>query len=155
MERIEGSGASQLVQLIRALGYNSEITFELATVTADPPELKIKVDHMNVELEKDDLIVVQSLMKHKRTVNLVSKGGTKIFADSLVPNNPPYSFKLNFIYAGQGTLTVSGVDLSSADQTIEKAELEFTDELKKDDRVIVVGINQGQTYIVLDRVVTE
>lgn len=151
MERIEGSGASQLVQLIRAIGYNSEITFELATVTSAPPQLKIKVDHMSVELEKDDLIVAQSLAKHTRKVNLKSEGGTKISASNLDPLSPKYDPGAE--YVGDGTLTFSGLKLTSADQTIEEAELEFTDELKKDDRVIVVGMNEGQTYIILDRVV--
>ncbi|GIO88571.1 hypothetical protein J25TS5_55030 [Paenibacillus faecis] len=154
MERIEGSGASQLVQLIRAIGYNSEITFELATVTSAPPQLKIKVDHMNVELEKDDLIVAQSLTKHMRKVNLKSEGGTKISAKNpLPPGTPPLSFDPQCSFTGQGVITFGGLSLTSADQTIEEAELEFTDELKKDDRVIVVGMNEGQTYIILDRVV--
>lgn len=149
MERIEGSGASQLVQLIRALGYNSEVTFELATVTADPPELKIKVDHMNVELEKDDLIIVQSLMKHTRTVKLVSGDKAKISSSSV---SQASTLALS---QGTGTITFTSFGLSSAEFTVEEAELEFTDELKKDDRVVVVGIRQGQTYIILDRVVTE
>lgn len=153
MERIEGSGASQLVQLIRAIGYNSEITFELATVTSAPPQLKIKVDHMSVELEKDDLIVAQSLTKHKRKVNLKSEGGTKIFADIKTVKAPPYQFSLSHLFGGSGKLEFFGIDMAAADQTIEEAELEFIDELKKDDRVIVVGMNEGQTYMILDRVV--
>lgn len=149
MERIEGSGASQLVQLIRAIGYNSEITFELATVTSAPPQLKIKVDHMNVELEKDDLIVAQSLTKHTRTINLKSEGNTEVSSSS-----PSVGFELPVDGNGQShLLTFSSIKLASADQTIKQAELEFTDLLKKDDRVIVVGINQGQTYIILDRAV--
>ncbi|SDE96888.1 Protein of unknown function [Fontibacillus panacisegetis] len=153
MERIEGSGASQLVQLIRAIGYNSDITIELATVTAEPPELKIKVDHMNVELEKDDLIVAQSLTKYKRKVNLKSEGGTEISVTNLNPMAPPFKFDPGAIFVGQGTINFSGININSANQTIKEAELEFIDELKKDDRVIVVGINQGQTYIILDRAV--
>lgn len=149
MERIEGSGASQLVQLIRTIGYNSEITFELATVTSAPPQLKIKVDHMNVELEKDDLIVAQSLTSFKRKINLTSKGKTEVSSTS-----PSVGFSLLNDANGQThKLTFSSIGLASADQTINEAELEFLDELKKDERVIVVGINQGQTYIILDRAV--
>lgn len=153
MERIEGSGASQLVQLIRTIGYNSEITFELATVTSAPPQLKIKVDHMNVELEKDDLIVAQSLTSFKRKINLTSKGKTAISVTNPNAPLPPFYFNPTFNYGGQGVLYFSALSISSADQTIEEAELEFLDELKKDDRVIVVGINQGQTYLILDRAV--
>ncbi|WP_059040803.1 DUF2577 family protein [Paenibacillus rubinfantis] len=148
MERIEGSGASQLVQLIRAIGYNSDITLELATVTAPPPELKIKVDHMNVELEKDDLIVAQSLTKYTRKVNLKSEGKTEVSSTSLswvaILTTP----------SGSGEITeFTSFGMSSANLTVQEAELEFTDELKKDDRVIVAGIHQGQTYLILDRAV--
>jgi hypothetical protein len=149
VERIEGSGASQLVQLIRTIGYNSEITFELATVTSAPPQLKIKVDHMNVELEKDDLIVAQSLTSFKRKINLTSKGKTEVSSTS-----PSVGFEMLPDGNGQiNEISFSSIGLASADQTIKEAELEFLDELKKDDRVIVVGINQGQTYLILDRAV--
>ncbi|MFD1177104.1 DUF2577 family protein [Paenibacillus puldeungensis] len=154
MIRIEGSGASQLVQLIRELGYNSEVTMELATVTAAPPELKIKVDHMNLELEKDDLIVAQSLTKHKRKINMKSEGKTKISAMNVNPKVPPFKFDPGAVFVGQGTISFTGLTVDSADQTINEAELEFLDELKEGDRVMVVGINQGQTYMILDRVVT-
>ncbi|MNU66647.1 hypothetical protein D3C71_559670 [compost metagenome] len=159
MERFEGSGASQLVQLIRAIGYNSDVSIELATVTSPPPELKIKVDHMNVELEKDDLIVAQSLTKHKRTISLKSSGGTKISASSPPLPAPPTGLKVGvtMVQMPPGPhdhpLSFTSLDLSDADQTIEEAELEFVDELKKDDRVLVAGIQQGQFYIILDRAV--
>lgn len=147
MDRIEGSGASQLVQLIRAIGYNSEITIELATVTAKPPNLKIKIDHMNVELEKDDLLVAESLTKHKRTVTLTSTGKSKVSSESV---SSVYTLGTP---SGAGTITFTSFGLSSADFTAEEAELEFVNELKQGDRVLVMGIQQGQTYIILDRVV--
>ncbi len=148
MERIEGSGASQLVQLIRAIGYNWDITLELATVTAPPPELKIKVDHMNVELEKDDLIVAQSLTKYKRKVNVKSEGKTEVSSTSITQAS------VLVVSSGSGEITkFTSFGMSSANLTVQEAELEFTDELKKDDRVIVAGIHQGQTYLILDRAV--
>ncbi|WP_058301137.1 DUF2577 domain-containing protein [Gorillibacterium timonense] len=147
MERIEGSGASQLVQLIRAIGYNADISIELATVTAAPPDLKIKVDHMNVELEKDDLIVAQSLTAYKRTVHLKSQKKAEISSTSV------NSVHTLVVPQGTGQLSYLSFGLASADLTVEEAELEFTDELKEGERVIVAGIQQGQTYLVLDRAV--
>jgi hypothetical protein len=149
VERIEGSGASQLVQLIRTLGYNSDVTMELATVTSAPPELKIKVDNMNVELEKDDLIVAQSLTRYTRKINLKSEGKTE-----LEQSNPTIGYKM--LPDGNSMIheiTFSSISLSNADQTITEAELEFIDELVEGDRVIVTGIQRGQTYIILDRAV--
>lgn len=149
MFRSEGSGASQLVDLIRAIGHNTDVSIELATVTSEPPELKIKIDNMNIELEKEDLIVAESLTKHKRTVKLKSEGQTTVSS-----NSPNISFTIGTDTNGKPiTLSFSSVGLNSADLTIQEAELEFVNELKKDDRVIVSSINQGQIYIILDRVV--
>jgi hypothetical protein len=66
----EGSPASQLVQLMRIHGFNKGIDIELATVTAAPPDLKIKIDNMSVELEADDLIVAERLTQYTRTVSI-------------------------------------------------------------------------------------
>lgn len=147
MERIEGSGASQLVQLIRTLGYNSEGFFELATVTAAPPELKIKVDHMNIELEKDDLIVAESLTKRTCKVALASSGNASLSSSSV---NMVAVLTLS---SGTGSIKVTSLGLSSSDFNVEEVELSYLDELKEGDRVIVAGIQQGQTYIILDRAV--
>lgn len=106
----EGNGASQLVQLMRIHGFNKDVDIELATVTAAPPKLKIRIDKMSVELEHDDLIVSEHLTKHSRSVKIGS-GGTA--------------------------------------QTME-----YQDELKVNDRVIVASVNDGQTFIILDRAVT-
>ncbi len=104
---------------------------------------------MNVELEKDDLIVAQSLTSFKRKINLTSKGKTEVSSTS-----PSVGFEMLPDGNGQiNEISFSSIGLASADQTIKEAELEFLDELKKDDRVIVVGINQGQTYLILDRAV--
>lgn len=147
MERIEGSGASQLVQLIRKIGYNSEITFELATVTAKPPDLKIKVDHMNVELEKDDLIVAQSLTKYTRKANLSTENKAEISSSSISQSS---TLTLS---QGTGSIKFLSFGMDSAKFVAKEIELEFIDELKEGDRVIVAGIHQGQTYIILDRAV--
>jgi Protein of unknown function (DUF2577) len=108
-ERLEGSGAARLIQLIRQHGYNVDVNIEMATVTSAPPDLKIKVDNMKVELDRDDLVVAQYLTKHKRQVKI--NGGTTV-------------------------------------------ELEYQDELKPGDRVIVTSANNGQIYFVLDKAVT-
>jgi HSP20 family molecular chaperone IbpA len=107
-ERLEGGGAVRLIQLIQRYGYNKDVDFELATVTSPPPDIKIKVDNVNIELDRDDLIVAQYLTKHKRQVKI--DGGATV-------------------------------------------ELEFQDELKVGDRVIVANVKNGQLYIVLDKAV--
>lgn len=102
----EGNGASQLVQLMRRHGYNKDINIELATVTAAPPALRIKVDNMAIELEAEDLIVAERLTSRKERIRI--NGGAE-------------------------------------------SEIEYLDELQIGDRVIVAEVNEGQTYIIIDR----
>lgn len=104
---MEGNGAIRLIQLMRKHGYNKDLSIELATVTSPPPNIKIQVDNMKIELDKDDVIIAQYLTKHKRQVRI--NGGTTV-------------------------------------------ELEYQDELKAGDRVIVAS-DRDQVFYILDRAV--
>lgn len=128
--RLEGDGFSKLAQAIRDIGYNKDIDIELATVTAPPPNLKIKIDGMSIELEKSDLIVAERLTTHTCNVSLASS-----------------NVSLDMVAAGTGPHThgVNGVNINGT--------ITFTDVLKPGDRVIVASINNGQTYVVLDKAV--
>lgn len=143
-ERIEGSGASQLVQLIRTLGYNTDVTVEWATVIAPPPNISIQIDNMSVPLEKDDLIVVEALTKHTKKAKITGKNMT-VSGGSIsgATNNTGHEH------------SIASLSISKADLEIKEAEIEYDHELKKDDRVIVMGIHNGQTYIILGRVVVK
>lgn len=113
-ERLEGSGPSQLVQLIKQIGYNKDIDIELATVTSSSP-LKVKVDNMKIELEGSDLVIAEYLTKHTREIRITTE---------------------------------------PTDDGLDSSYLHYRDELKTGDRIIVASINDGQTYIILDRAVT-
>lgn len=129
--QVEGNGFSKLTQIIRDTGYNKDIDIELATVTAPPPNLKIKIDNMNVELEKDDLIVAERLTKYKRNIKLITNDlSVNMSSEGYTPH----------------THDISGM-------TVNNAEIEFLDELKKDDRIIVASIKDGQLFVILDKAV--
>ena len=136
--RVEGNGFSKLTQVIRNTGYNKDIDIELATVTSPPPALKIKIDNMPIELEKDDLIVAEYLTKHKRTINLHSG---EVFFSSTEIEGKPIPFPISEISCSDGSLTANN------------ATVTFLDELKVGDRVIVASTNKGQLYVILDKVV--
>lgn len=70
MERFEGSGVSKLKQAIRKYGYNEFDRYELATVTAPPPAIAIKVDNVPIVFDAADLIIAEHLTEHKRTVSI-------------------------------------------------------------------------------------
>lgn len=129
-DRIEGTGPAKMIQLIKKYGFNQDINIELGTVTAPPPSLKIKIDNMSIELDKDDLIVAEYLTKHKRQIKFTST--------SVVD-----------------AMTSAGYTSHTHDITslITEGELEFTDVLKTGDRIIVAEINKGQTYVILDKAV--
>lgn len=89
--RIEGSGESRLIQLIRKYGYNKDVDFELATIVAPPPNLQIKFDKDGITLDKGDLIVAEHLTQHSReladgsilTFKTALKAGDKVIVASL------------------------------------------------------------------------
>lgn len=129
--RLEGGGGSKLVQLIRQHGFNKDVNIELATVTNAPPELKIKVDNVDFELDSDDLIVAEHLTARKETVT---------------------------IRVGNGALTAMTDISGTHDHALESFELtdgevEYLDKLAVDDRVIVASVNDEQLYIILDKAV--
>jgi hypothetical protein len=70
MSRLEGNGASRFIQLMRTHGANDSIKVELATITAAPPQIKLKIDGMKFELEADDFEVSEYLTKHTRQVKI-------------------------------------------------------------------------------------
>lgn len=79
---IEGSGISQFKALIKDIGYNKDVDIEFATVTAAPPDLRIKIDNMPVELDADDVVICEHLTEHKRTAT-ISGGTVKIDGQSV------------------------------------------------------------------------
>lgn len=140
-ERLEGSGVSQLYQVIKRVGRNDFDKFELATVTSPPPELRIRVDDWPIDLDRTDIIVAEHLTRHKRIVSIRHEEmaerdlGDKIVQDGLdtddmVPGNPITEYTHSYV------------------------EQTFEDVLKPGDRVIVASMNDGQTYVILDRAVT-
>lgn len=145
-DRIEGTGASQLVQLIRKLGHNDYDRFELATVTSAPPNLRIKIDGWPVELEGDDLVVARRLTRHKRKVTITGTSNTNV--STVAPSQTAGGT----YPAGDPTNSIDFAEftIANADITVTEAEIEFLDELAVGDRVIVASANEGQRYYILD-----
>lgn len=160
--RLQGSGPQMLVGLIKKYGFNTDVRIEFATVTSAPPDLKIKVDNVNMELTKDDLVVAQYLCNHKRTVTIKSQGrmstdgsGTATINSTSVGDSmtsagyTPHTHDITKLdIVGNATFDFNG------SFTVIEAEMEYHDLLKVGDRVIVAEIDNGQTYLIFDRLVT-
>ncbi|PET71852.1 hypothetical protein CN514_05600 [Bacillus sp. AFS001701] len=70
MARLEGSGASRLVKLMQMHGKNDSISISLATITATPPNIKLRIDGDKFDLEADDFEVAEHLTKHSRQIKI-------------------------------------------------------------------------------------
>lgn len=148
-ERLEGNGFSQLRQVIAQVGYNDFDKIELATVLAPPPGLRIQIDNMKEPLEADDLIVAQHLTRHKRKITLTGLHNTDILvedAEQSAGGTYPKGTPIN-------SIDFDEFSVRKADITVTEAEIEYLDELAEGDRVIVSSMNDGQAYVILDRVV--
>ncbi|MGB9903037.1 MAG: DUF2577 domain-containing protein [Desulfotomaculales bacterium] len=126
---------SKLIELIRqqAAGLAPR-GIELATVITPPPNLRIRIDNMNIHLEGDDLIVCAHLLPATRYANLHSK----------VTPAPPDQVTYN----GQ-TFYQAGDNIDTQHTVVA-----FQDNvLNAGDRVAVMALPGGQQYLVIDKVV--
>lgn len=134
MDRLEGSGVSQLRQAIASVGYNPYDKLELATVIASPPELRIKIDNMTIDLDADDLVVAEHLTRHTRIVTITHEQDAERDVGDIVPF-PKDNDSDGDLYRKQSYVL-----------------MQFEDVLKPGDRVLVSSMNDGQTYVIHDRV---
>nr|WP_269091478.1 DUF2577 domain-containing protein [Brevibacillus brevis] len=123
-----------MTQLIRTIGRNDFDKLELATVIAPPPELRIKIDNMTIELDAGDLVVCEHLTRHTRIVTITHEEGVARDVGDIVPFPKDHD--------------------SDGDQyrKLSYIEFQFEDVLKPGDRVLVSSMNDGQTYVIHDRV---
>lgn len=125
---------SKLIELIRqqAAGLVPR-GIELATVITPPPDLRIRIDNMNIHLEGDDLIVCAHLLPATRYVGL---------------SNVATPVPAQVTYNGQ-TYDQAGDNISTQHTTVN-----FLDNvLQAGDRVAVMALPGEQQYLVLDKVV--
>lgn len=146
----EGGTYSKWSQAIRTIGYNKDTDFEIGVVISPPPALKVKVDKL--ELEADDLIVAQYLTKHKRKVKVTAPGTATLAAVN--KTGAEITDSLPYPDASKSPINFKSLTMKEATLTVTESEIEYLDELKAGDTVILASVNNGQKYIVIDRAVT-
>jgi hypothetical protein len=87
-EPLQGSGGSQLVQLIKQFGYNDSFIFEFATIVQTSPP-QIKLEDVGLTLEKDHLLFLNSYSQTMQVGDRVmvvqmNKGQTYLILDKVV-----------------------------------------------------------------------
>ncbi|WP_128893626.1 DUF2577 family protein [Longirhabdus pacifica] len=166
MQKLEGNAYSQLVQMMKWLGYNKDVDIELATVTSIDP-LRIKVDNMDVELEGSDLIVSEQLLDHTRKIKIDSQtmGTIDATQDGVTNHNIstpilPIPAPLPVDPATSGVVRITSdqlhftkIKLENTMLTGDQIELTVYSPLEVGDRLIVASINNNQHYIVIDKAV--
>lgn len=66
---LEGNGFSKLAQVMQQAGYNKDVALDVGTVTAAPPNIKIKLSSDGLVVEKDELIIAQHLTTYTVKIN--------------------------------------------------------------------------------------
>lgn len=124
--------SSKLIELMRQQAPKQQV-IELATVVTPPPELRIRIDNMDLNLEGDDLIVCAHLLpltRYAHVSNVVTPTPNKV------------------TYNGQ-TYDQGGDNI-----TTQNAVVKLQDHLlNPGDRVAVQALPGGQQYLVIDKVV--
>jgi hypothetical protein len=80
--RIEGSSTFTLLKLIKRHGYNRGDIAELGTVISPPPNLRINIDGMKIDLENDDFIVAEHVLPltaGERVIILSAEGNQQYY----------------------------------------------------------------------------
>ena len=73
----EGSPAAKLVQLVREVGRNKDVTIDLGTVKSPDPNLAIQLDSDGLLLEKGDMILTSTVL----AAGLVAGDKVIVFGD--------------------------------------------------------------------------
>lgn len=126
MTQMEGSWASRLDQLFTS--NTTPLTLTLATITAIPPEISVRVDGDSIDTPHEGIIVAEHLTEHKRTIT---------FSDDATGHVDGFH--------GPGALR---------DLRITQKEMTVHCDLKEGDRVIVAIADDGQLVYVFDKAVT-
>lgn len=87
--KLEGSGASQMVQVIRNFSKSSPFEMRLGTVISPVPEIQIQLDGTKLVLDKDFLLVCSSIADTLKAddrvlVSALEDGNTFVIIDKVV-----------------------------------------------------------------------
>lgn len=133
---------------------------EIATVTKSAPDLEIELDADSLKIDKDSLVVAEHLTQHKRIMTF------RKCEDSRFQSDYPRAFSTDIRVAstkvgdtmtpagtGPHTHDITQIALNAVQDDFKAVdiEVEYQDELRKGDRVLVACLDADMTYIIIDR----
>lgn len=124
----------QMIKKLSLESFNSSspLQFFEGVVHSAPPNIQIKLkDNPKLIIPRKFIRISEHLTRHSRTVNISSSNITSSLSRS---GDPEHAHDVN-------SLSLNG------------ATLNFTDELKKGDKIMVVAIQGGQSFFIIDRFV--
>ncbi|AMA72935.1 hypothetical protein ACH33_08730 [Aneurinibacillus sp. XH2] len=119
------------------------IGVQIGIVSKPFPDIEIKLGEAIV-LDKSQLIFGRDVLRHKRTINIKSSTTSL----SLSKDEGATSQELSGAYKHAHDISVSNGQFS-----ISESEIEFVDELRPGDEVILLPAQDQQLYYVLDKAV--
>ncbi len=117
------------------------IGIQIGAVSKPLPDIEIKVGDA-IELDKTQLVFTEHLLRHKRKFNLQTS-----YTDPKVVGS------LQLKTESAPTDPIVKLTLETKEDGTSTAEIEFVDELKVGDEVIIMAAQDQQTYYVIDRAV--
>ncbi|SKA88765.1 DUF2577 family protein [Sporosarcina newyorkensis] len=128
---LEGNTYSKFTQLIREVGYSKPVNIEIATVIDGEPNVRIKLDHDGLELEKEELIIAKHLTQHERN--------SQIECATIDGSTKPGG-------TGPHTHGYETITMRDAKITVDSLLVPGT-------RVLVACLEEDMVYVVLDEAV--
>ncbi|MGE5704737.1 MAG: DUF2577 domain-containing protein [Clostridia bacterium] len=123
-----------------------------AEVVSAPPELKIKLKgNDKLIIPKELIVVAEHLTKeYKREVKAEAKGKMDFQGGLPSVTLTPIPSPVTHTHAAQA-MSLSGGDFSLKQG---EAKIEYTNELKSGDKVMVISFEGGQKFFIMDRIVS-
>ncbi|GED13974.1 DUF2577 family protein [Aneurinibacillus migulanus] len=135
--------ATHLAQLLKERENPSFIGIQIGVVSKPLPDIEIKLGE-EIELDKTMLIFAEHILKHNRKMKITSSSANL----SHSKNAGATSQELDPPYKHSHDIAVANGSFSLSD-----SDVEYLDELKVGDEVIIMAAQDQQIYYVIDRAV--
>jgi hypothetical protein len=123
---------NQIIKKMAIEAINAQGAFEFleGEVVSSPPNIRLRLKrNSKLVIPSKFIIVPEHLKRHKRRANISSSNVSESMSSA---GDPSHTHNITSI-------------------TLNNAEIEFTDELKVGDRVMVAAIQGGQSFFIIDR----